>query len=219
MGKRTTPMVRSDYEALFDGVAQEAMVGEVSPQYLYLPDCCDRIYQDLPDAKLIAVLRNPAERAFSAYAYQLTCGYDTEHRFEEALDLEPQRVREKWRPVWHYQSLGFYYQQLNRFFQKFPAENIGVFFYDDLSQDAIAFSQSVYAFLGVDASFVPETSVKNVSGQPKNRAMHNLLNRDNPVKSVVKSLVPQGARQSMGKFLKQKIRNLNPHCKGKQRLS
>ena len=220
VGKRTEPMLKPDYEALFDAVADEAVVGEVSPQYLYLPDCCDRISAALPDAKIIAVLRNPAERAFSAYAYQLTCGYDTENTFEEALALESDRVTQKWRPVWHYQSLGFYFSQLQSYFERFPQENIGVFFYDDLCEDAIAFSQSVYKFLGVDGDFEPDVSAKNMSGQPKNRAMHNLLNRDNPVKAVVKSLMPKGARKSMGRFLKQSNTKPKPKLSAetKQRL-
>lgn len=208
VGKRVTPMTQTEYEALFEDVSEALAIGEVSPQYLYLPDCCQRIAAALPEVRLVSVLRNPVDRAFSAYAYQRTCGYDLEHSFEEALALEPQRIKEEWRPVWHYQALGFYFQQLQRFYAEFPSENIQVVLYDDLSADAIAFSQTVYQFLGVDASFIPETSVKNISGQPKNRKIHNLFNRDNSLKASLKILLPKNARKSLKQYIQ--TRNTQP---------
>lgn len=208
VGKRVTAMGQDDYKKLFREVSNEIAIGEVSPQYLYLPNCSQRIAAALPDARLIAVLRNPVDRAFSAYTYQQTCGYDLGHSFEEALALETSRVAEQWRPVWHYQSLGFYFEQLTRFFAEFPSEQIHVVLYDDLSQDAIAFAQNVYDFLGVDATFVPDTSVKNPSGSPKNRKIYDLFNRDNSLKNVIKTFMPKTARASLKMLIQQQ--NVQP---------
>lgn len=211
VGKRTTPMSLEEYELLFRAVNGEVAVGEVSPQYLYLESCCQRIADRLPDAKLIVVLRNPVDRAFSAYTYQLTCGYDLENTFEEALAQEPTRVAEQWRPVWYYRSLGLYFEQLSRFFRVFPQQNIQVLLYDDLRQDAIAFAQQVYTFLDVDPNFVPDTTIKNISAPPKSRRLHNLFFRDNPLKDSAKALLPQDLRSGVRDFVKRRNARSKPN--------
>ncbi|MEM9138025.1 MAG: sulfotransferase [Cyanobacteria bacterium P01_F01_bin.42] len=211
VGKRTLPMERDEYESLFERTSGEVKIGEVSPQYLYIESSCQRIADLLPEVKLIAVLRNPVERAFSAYSYQLTCGYDLEISFEDALELEAQRVQEQWRPVWHYKSLGFYFGQLRRFFNAFPPENIQVLLYDDLRRDAIAFAQSAYGFLGVDADFVPDTTAKNISAPPKSRRLYNLFYRDNPLKTGAKAVLPKGLRKGVKDFVKRRNTQPKPH--------
>ena len=201
VGKRTTPMTRETYEGLFEGVTDEVAIGEVSPQYLYFDSCGRRISELLPEVKLIAILRNPVERAFSAYNYQLTCGFDLENSFEQALALEKQRVVENWRPVWHYQSLGFYFKQLQRFLAVFPRENLSILLYDDLQRDAIALAQSAYQFLGVDPTFCPDTTAKNKSAQPKNRQVYDLFYRDNPLKTGAKAFIPKSWRNGVRNFV------------------
>src|SRR5580704_17949873 len=74
-GPRDQELVRSSYvpslkayEAQFSGVAKEIAVGEASPWYLYLPEAPERIRRKVPDAKLAAILRNPVDRAFSAFS-------------------------------------------------------------------------------------------------------------------------------------------------------
>ncbi|MCM1981521.1 sulfotransferase family protein [Lyngbya confervoides] len=217
VGQRSQPMTQADYEALFAGVTTQPLVGETSPQYLYFSACAPRIAQCLPEVKLLAVLRNPAERAFSAYAYQQRCGYDLEHSFEAALALEADRIQALWRPVWHYRALGFYFRQLIPYYQLFPRDRIRVFLYDDLQQDAVQFSQSVYAFLGVDPSFIPDIAAKNVSGRPKSRLLHNVLFRDNGIKTWAKRLIPRRAGSALAGFLKRQNLGEKPILSGQTR--
>lgn len=66
--------------------------GEASPYYMYHPAAPERIATTLPEVKLIAVLRDPVERAWSQYRYEVSRGNETE-TFERALDLEPERLR------------------------------------------------------------------------------------------------------------------------------
>lgn len=110
------------YLELFEGVKDETAIGEASPIYLYSPKAPANIKKYIPDAKLIVVLRHPAERAFSSFAHLIRAGYET-LSFEEALEEEPQRIKEKWAPLWYYKEKGFYAQQLERYFELFDRED------------------------------------------------------------------------------------------------
>jgi hypothetical protein len=66
---------------------------ESSPYYLYHPLAAARIAADLPGVKLIALIRDPVERAYSHHAHELARGYESEPDFGRALDLEPERLR------------------------------------------------------------------------------------------------------------------------------
>ncbi|MFC4587243.1 sulfotransferase [Sphaerisporangium corydalis] len=65
---------------------------ESSPYYLFHPLAGYRIARDLPGAKLIALVRDPVERAYSAHAHELARGFESEPSFERAIELEPDRL-------------------------------------------------------------------------------------------------------------------------------
>lgn len=71
--------------------AAAAMTFESSPYYMFHPLAAQRISKDLPDVKLLVLVRDPVERAYSAHAHELARGYETEP-FERALELEPSRL-------------------------------------------------------------------------------------------------------------------------------
>ena len=70
------PKIKSleEYEGLFDGVRDEKAVGEATPTYLYLPGVAERIRHHVPEARLIAILRDPVERAYSGYQHAVRNG-------------------------------------------------------------------------------------------------------------------------------------------------
>ncbi len=73
------------------GLGKPAVAFESSPYYLFHPLAAERLARDLPHAKMITLLRDPVERAFSAHAHEFARGYETE-AFERALELEPART-------------------------------------------------------------------------------------------------------------------------------
>ena len=159
------------YRALFAQAGEAVAIGEASPSYLYVRETAVNIHHHLPQVKLIAILRHPADRAYSNY---LHCRARTPQEplanFAAALQAEPARIDQKWSPLWHYQQKGFYFQQLQPYFQLFSREQIGIFLYDDLVTNPQTMLQQIYQFLQVDPTFVPDFSKKhNVSGIPKNR--------------------------------------------------
>lgn len=187
-----------DYRALFAGTSGEKAVGETSPIYLYVSQAADRIKHYVPRAKLIVVLRNPVERAYSAYL--LLARYGLERlSFSEALRQEPARIADCWHPIWHYGSRGFYHDQLTRYYRLFDQEQIGVYLYDDLTDDPAGTTQNVLRFLGVDEAFVPDTSrsYDDVASVPRNRAFERLLRRPSPLKTALEPVLPKAFRDGV----------------------
>jgi hypothetical protein len=191
-------MVVTDFGAyceLFRNVSNEMAVGEASAGYLHSPKALERIRRYAPDAKLIAVLRDPAERAYSSFLHMVRDGREPLGDFERALQAEETRIRDNWGPIWHYKQKGFYYGQLKRYFEAFGRDQVKVYLYEDLKGDPLGMLQDTFRYLAVDDAFVPDMSLRhNISGVPKNRALHSFLRRPHPVKSAAKLFVPEGVR-------------------------
>src|SRR5215207_2894411 len=178
------------YRGLFDGAVNEKARGEVSHWYMYRPKACERIRHHIPDVKLIAVLRNPVDRAYSDFMHFVRGGLEPITDFSRALEEEEIRIRDNW-AMGHYGSRVFYYAQLKRYFDTFDEEQIQVYLYDDLKADPINLLQDVFRFLGTDETFKPDISLKpNVSGVPKNKALHYLLTKPKRAKAVIRPLLP-----------------------------
>ena len=191
-----------EYQKLFAAVSNEIAIGEASTLYLYSEQAPQKIKQYVPQAKLIAILRNPIDRAYSSYSHLVRDGFET-LSFAEALQKEPQRIAQNWSPLWHYQQRGFYYPQLARYYDTFPAEQIKVYLYEDFVKNTSQVTADIFNFLGVNPNFKPDTSQKmNVSGVPKNKVFHQIITQDNPLKSAVKQLLPQSLRHKLYKKIK-----------------
>src|SRR5215211_584343 len=190
------------YQALFRGVTDEKAIGEASPLYLYSPEAPGRIKHHVPRARLIAILRNPVERAYSSFIQRVQKGDEPLQDFALALQEEEIRMRNNWAPRWQVKQIGFYYLHLKRYHDIFDPDQIKVFLYDDLKSNPIGVAQSAYRFLGVDDSFSPNiSSVHNPSGIPKSKALQLFLSRPNPLKSVLKLVVPRGLRPHLTAYL------------------
>lgn len=199
-----------EYKNLFKGVQNEKAIGEASPTYIYQPNAAERIQNLIPNAKLIAILRNPAERAFSAYMHVVRDRREPAKSFSEALSCEKQRIRENWGPLWHYRNCGFYFEQLTRYFNLFPKDQIQVFTYEDLRSDQEGVLKNIFKFLDVDTNFIPDISVKfNVSGKQKSKLLHSLtlglFNNPNPIRWLSRHIVPESLRWKVTN----RIRELN----------
>ncbi|MEO1286753.1 MAG: sulfotransferase [Chloroflexota bacterium] len=192
-----------DYQALFDGVTDEIAIGEASAFYLYSKRAADNIKRYIPDVKLIVVLRNPVDRAYSSYKHMMRDMREKEATFEDALVAETKRIQAGWYPIWHYTQAGFYFENLNYYFQHFSPDNIQVYLNEDLRDDPARVASQVFDYLGVDLAYEADTfNNYNVSYIPKNKALQNarkfLLTPNNPVKEFLKPLLPRALRQQMG---------------------
>ena len=145
------------YHAHFEPRSQR-VIGEATPIYMYWNAAPYRIWQYNPAMKWILVLRNPVERAFSAWNMETKRG--AEHlSFEEAVERESERCREALpmqHSVYSYIDRGFYAPQVRRLFNIFGAGNCLILLTEDLRTNHAPTLRSVFDFLGVDNSAVPQ---------------------------------------------------------------
>lgn len=199
-----------EYKELFNGVKDEIAIGEASTSYLYRSETAKRIFEMIPDAKIIAILRQPAERAFSAYMHVVRDKRETARNFQEALSKEEKRKQENWDPIWHYANVGFYYEQVLRFFSYFPKEQIKVYLYDELVNNPSMLLSDLFEFLSVEPDYCIDVNVRvNVSGQQKSKTLTALSNylfmRPNPFRWISRKIIPKIWRWKVTGF----IRGLN----------
>lgn len=181
----------SDYEDLFHGaVGQHVALGEATPLYLYGPYAAERIHHHIPHAKIIAILRNPVDRAYSNYRQHLLAGHEL-LSFDQACARESERARANWSWYWRYLDMGFYYLQLKRYFDRFSASQIRVYLFDDLEASPITVVRDILRFLGVSDTVDLDVSIRyNASGVPKSRLLNSLVFDRNGIKEVLKLLLP-----------------------------
>jgi Sulfotransferase family len=164
-----------DYARLFEGVTDEKAIGEVSPAYLVNPRSCERIHSLIPEAKLIAVLRNPVERAYSDYLMRVREGLEPLQDFGRALSEEEARYRLR-HPGGYYIRTGFYARQLKPYFRRFGADRVQVHLFEDLVGNPGETLASTFRFLGVDPDFRSGRLLRtNIAGMPRNRSVAALF--------------------------------------------
>jgi hypothetical protein len=191
-----------DYCKQFAGVEQETAVGEVSTHNLYSSQAPALIKRYIPNARMIAILRNPAERAFSAFSHMVRDGREETNDFRAALAREPARIRDNWEPLWHYKSMGFYGAQLSRYFEVFERKQVRVYLYDDFLAHPLNVIQDILGFIGVDPDFVPDMSEKiNVSIMPRSRQLQKMMMGKSVIRSMLRSLAPAETRSRIRSFI------------------
>ena len=200
------------YQDLFRGASDEKALGEASHCYLYEPGAVARIRQHVPNAKLVAVLRNPVDRAYSHFLHMVRNGAEPLTDFARAI-REEEAGALPGRRFQDYIGRGRYYEQLKRYFDAFDRKQVAVYLYEDLSNAPINTLQEIFRFLEVDDSFVPDVSLRrNVSGYPRYRTLDGFLRRPSSVKDALKVYLPARLRWRLSKaFDDLKTRNLvNP---------
>jgi hypothetical protein len=187
------------YRQLFADATTETAVGEASPNYLYSATAPRRIHEHIPDARLIAVLRNPVERAYSHFLHLVRSGREPLRDFGAALDAEPDRIAAGWEWSWHYQRMGFYGAQIARYLEHVDREQLTVYLFEEFKADPIAVTQDIFRVLGVDDTFVPNTSMRyEKSGVPKSdRFQQFLLDPDHWIRRLSRYILPEAVRERL----------------------
>jgi len=194
------------YCRFFEKVSNQVAIGEASPLYLLSPKAPDTIKHYIPDVKLIAILRDPVERAYSDFLFNLSRGAEPIADFSQAIEAEPERICQNYWFRWHYKQRGFYYAQLKRYFDRFTSNQIKVYLYEDFQSESLSVLNDIFVFLGVDDKFCPNISQKyNVTSIPKNRTLNKFLDSRNPTSSFLRKFVSPELRKSV----KSRLLNFN----------
>lgn len=146
----------SDLENLFNG-CENKLLGIKRPSYLAKPEVPTRIKKHIPNAKLIVILRNPIERAVSAYYHNMNYSFipveDIEKGMEELLNGHYENSFKRAKEIIDF---GFYYQQLTRYLKYFDRKQLMICFHEDIVENKVGQIQKIYDFLAVESSYLPK---------------------------------------------------------------
>lgn len=187
---------REIYQKMFSGSKGYRAIGE-SSLYIHFPRSAEVIARYVPGMRFIFVLRNPVERAYSLYSHMVRDGHET-LSFQQALEVEPERVKKNWSPPYRYFRSGLIADSLAEFMRHFSADQLYIVSYEDFRNDNFSVLRSVCEFLEVDSSFRFFSVKTNVGGEPKSKAVHRLLyktaGKQNILKRVLKPFLSEPRR-------------------------
>lgn len=182
------------YNQLFQAANQEAYLGEASTSYMYSFNAAKEIYRYNPESRIIFILRNPAERAYSHYLMALKYGH-VYGDFYSALQNDINRNNKGWGRSELFVELGFYYDQLKRYFKLFPQKQLLILLYEDLKADPLAARNTCLRFLGLSTNIDFEHTVKNTGQVPRVARLNHWLAKTG-IKQIIKTLIPGKLKRS-----------------------
>jgi len=207
--KRVAVTRPRDYLMLFAGVKEHLAIGEASPTYLGSTVAAKRISNAVPGAKIIVLLRQPAERAYSHYQYLRFHGVESIGNFSAALEQETIRKANGWSRILFCRHGGYYFTNLSRYYQLFPREQIKVYLYEDWNQSPRTVLRDLYTFLGVDENFAPEIRRSNVTLIPRNHRLNSLAKKPDRVEQLLAPLIPESLNKKIIAAIQQLNRKYN----------
>ncbi len=177
---------KDKYLDLFKGARRNQVLGEISNLYLNSEIACQSIKGYVPDAKLIALLRQPTDRLYSRYLHLVREESVPKEGWDELFDKQtiwwrrPDLIKE-----------GFYYRHLKTYFDTFPREQIRVYLYDDFRDDPAAILRDIFRFIGVNEKEPIDTDlVVNKSGRRKDNLFNKLLGQNGAMINLSKTVLP-----------------------------
>ena len=186
----------SDYKELFNNVKDEKLIGESTVLYLYYyKEAIKNIKLRLgDDIKIIIMLRNPVERAYSAYQH-VSRGMKENNTFEKALELEEERLDKDpfLTPMVMYKSMGMYFKMVKAYLESF--DQVHIIYYEDFRDNTMDSVQKTFDFLGVDRD--PSINIKmyNVGGRRwNNYLLKRFFMKQGRFHFLLKLLIPNRFR-------------------------
>ncbi|BBB33403.1 sulfotransferase [Thermotomaculum hydrothermale] len=154
------------YLQLFSYMKEEKVAGEASAYYLFSSVAAEEIYKFNKDAKIIIILRNPVERAFSHFLMNLRDGIINNNDFLDEVFSDYEKGKNECRQ--NCLEIGLYFNQLQRYFNLFPENNIRVLIFEKYTKNLPETCRDLFAFFGVKKDFEVDFSKKlNKALNPK----------------------------------------------------
>lgn len=189
------------YRSLFAGARPDQMLVEASPVYLQATGIAQRIHAVNPAAKIIAVLRDPSDRAHAHYLGRRRDGIETAKTFGDWWA----RVRDIPLPrdvaFGHYIACGQYKHFLTQYLEMFGPAQVLVIFYDDFVSDPSAVVSRILKFIGVDDSVSIDVGIRaNQSGEISNAILGRIWTSSVRLRTRLRRIVPESVRQATGRI-------------------
>jgi hypothetical protein len=181
-----------DYERLFQNVSGEIAIGEATPCYLWSATAARNIAARIPHARIIMVLRNPVERAYSQYLHMLAVGA-TRNSFRDLIGASLRSNASKFGPLWPFLEFGRYHDQVQRYLTHFSPQQIHISLYEDLQRAPALFVSGLFSFLGVDTKFKVDVRQRHLESRiPRYLAAARLLKRSGTWRHL-RRLIPESS--------------------------
>ena len=179
----------NEYLKLFKNAGGEKAIGEASVCYLWSPTAASNIHAQIPQAKIVVILRDPVERAFSQYLQYAVSGLLT-HGFRQHIELCLRTTDPSFGLLRPFLEYGLYYEQVKRYLDFFSHAHLRIYLYEEAWRSPARLLKDLFVFLGVDSCFDVDTSVRNLQRRaPKAMAMHYVLRKSGLVPGI-KKLIP-----------------------------
>ncbi len=176
-----------EYASLFSNATTEKMIGEASTAYLTSPESPVRIKELISHAKIIIMLRNPIDRAYSLYNWMASNGYESSESFEMALQIEKTNRygNESFKnsnPEYYYNYLyfhsGLYSEQIKRYIDNFSRDQLCFIIFEEFKARAKQEINKIFAFLCVDDSIVPDFKIYNSGKTPYSSSLQFFIRQE-----------------------------------------
>jgi hypothetical protein len=184
------------YRALFAAGAKARWRGEASAMYLYLPAALLGLARYEIEPFVLVFLRDPADRAQSAFDYLRRQGREPLATLAEGLDAEPERRRLGWAPMWHYLAAGMVADQVRAWRDAVGPDKLLPIVYEDLEREPRATFRDVFERLGVDPDAPIDYVVHNQSGEARSVLLERLTRTKGHWRRRVKRALPASARHA-----------------------
>lgn len=155
-----------EYKKLFEGTTDKMITGEASTDYLSCPEAPLRIQAWNPDAKIIIILRNPIDRAYSEHMHLVRDRHENS-TFMESLKLEKERIDNGFIPLFWHVKRGLYFESTKRYLDIFSPSRVKVFLYDNFFNNLDETVKDVFRFIGVKPIPIDTSKRMNISGVPR----------------------------------------------------
>jgi hypothetical protein len=199
-GVEVVNLTKEQYSRLFDDVKDEIAIGEASVQYLLDPTSPMKIKNEVPNAKIIIILRNPIERAFSHY---LGGERKIIKLFSEVIENDSKNFNIEKPNIKNVLVWGLYSKQVERYFRIFGKENVRVFIYEEIFPDKIRESiKEILELVGITGS-IHKFDEKKYQGYYTPRAEKIL--KSSLCKKIAKAIIPKKILDS----IYEKVRSKN----------
>ena len=206
---KTVRPTREEYLTHFSPAQPGQVAGEASVWYLFSELAANEIHDFCPTAKIIIMLRNPADMMYSLHSQYLFESNEDLADFAAALAAEEDRSLGRrlppgsnYREGLLYRRVARFAEQVSRYLDVFPREQVHIIDFDDFSNDTPRVFADVLDFLGVDSSFRCEFEIRNPNKQIKSSSLHNFLNNPGTFAILLGRLIPKSLRRSLVDRLK-----------------
>lgn len=162
--KKTIINSLEEYLEKYEGRSEPYLM-DATPSYVLEDDVAKDIFDFNKNARVIIMVRNPVERAFSNYAH-LVRDQREKLPFAEALEAEEERRKNNWSSFWRYKDSSFYYKRIMNYFNIFGQENVKVIISDELKQNQKVIIDDIFDWLGIERQNIYTNVTYNKSGSP-----------------------------------------------------